>query len=139
MFQLKQILHSPTRITADSSTLIDVVLCSEHLLPNSSEVLHITLSDHYPVFAKIEFQKCRRPSRTIIRRNYASSNYTNFIKDLLSSRIMNTIFSYTDVPKLKRGSCGRMNFCLSVIIIPHFVSTELRMSINPGFPKEFKS
>ena len=98
MFQLKQILYSPTRITADSSTLIYVVLCSVHLLPISSDVLHITLSDHYPGFSKIEFQKYRRPSKTIIRRNYASSNYTNFIKDLLCSRIMNTIFSYTDVP-----------------------------------------
>ena len=55
MYQLKQIIHSPTRITADSSTVIDVVLCSEHLLPIFSDLLHITLSDHYPVFANFEF------------------------------------------------------------------------------------
>ena len=47
MFQLNQIIREPTRVTPVSSTLLDIICCSDHLQPVLS---CINLSDHYAVF-----------------------------------------------------------------------------------------
>ena len=46
MFQLNQIIREPTRVTRVSSTLLDIIFCSDHIHPVLSGVHHINLSDH---------------------------------------------------------------------------------------------
>ena len=96
MYQLKQIINKPTRVTAESSTLIDLILCTDHFQPSSS-VLNITLSDHYPILANFALHKSKRQTKTIKRRNYNNLNYTEFIGDLYRSNILNSIYNCTDV------------------------------------------
>ena len=47
---LVQIIKCPTRVTANSESLNDVILVSTHSLVKSSGVIQISISDHYPVY-----------------------------------------------------------------------------------------
>ena len=57
LFNLKQLITQPTRVTLSTATLLDVILTSmpEHHL--TSGVTKIALSDHYMVFSVLNF-KC---------------------------------------------------------------------------------
>ena len=47
---LMQVIKSPTRMTATSESLIDVLLVSNPKLTKSRGVIKTLISDHYPVF-----------------------------------------------------------------------------------------
>ena len=136
MYQLKQIINKPTRVTAEFSTLIDVILCTDHFQPSSS-VLHISLSDHYPILANFALHKSKRPTKTIKRRNYNNLNYTEFICDLYRSDILNSIYNCTDV--VKAWTLWKNEF-LS-ICNAHAPIREYRIKnvYNPWFSKEIQN
>ena len=56
-FELKQQIIDPTRVTLNSSTIIDHIYVSVSLQNVTSGVLPITVSDHYLVFSLIPLQK----------------------------------------------------------------------------------
>ena len=96
MFQLSQIICEPTRISSSASTLIDIVLCSDSLQPISSQVLNISLSDHYALFVTFPFTKNKKTAKIIKRRNFNKFVYSNFISDLHSSITLNMIYNQTN-------------------------------------------
>ena len=49
-YLLTQIINELTRVTPLSSTIIDHIYVSSHIVPTSSGVLPICISDHFPVF-----------------------------------------------------------------------------------------
>ena len=55
IYQLKQLITEPTRITPNSSTLIDVILTNSPSGIIGSGVLHMTISDHCLIYAVLKF------------------------------------------------------------------------------------
>ena len=53
-YDLKQLINEPTRVTVQSSTLIDHIAVSNTSNIKESGVVKIALSDHYLVFAPSE-------------------------------------------------------------------------------------
>ena len=54
-----QRIKSPTRITSESSTLIDIIMTSDYSLVTESGVEEIHISDHFSVYSilKLELPK----------------------------------------------------------------------------------
>ena len=63
LFDLKQIVQTPTRVTHTSSTLIDVILTSCPLKHSLTGVHNSTLSDHYFVFTTLNISHQQRKDR----------------------------------------------------------------------------
>ena len=97
MFQLNQIIREPTRVTPVSSTLLDIIFCSDHIHPVLSGVHHINLSDHYAVFVVIPCKKPHKPANIIKHRNFKKFNFNNFICDLYNSHVLNSCLNITDI------------------------------------------
>ena len=56
-FQLNQLIHLPTRQASNSNSLLDVILCSDHLKTSNVGVVQSSFSDHYPIFAVFNLKK----------------------------------------------------------------------------------
>ena len=71
---LIQVIKSPTRITATSESLIDVILVSNPKLTKSSGVFKTLISDHYPVCISLKLKVEKTCPQIITERSYL--NYT---------------------------------------------------------------
>ena len=81
-YDLEQIISSPTRITENSSTLIDMIFTNEKHRIVSFGILHLGLSDHSLVYCVCKSGVPHALSRTIEYRSYKNYNKDAFIKDL---------------------------------------------------------
>ena len=96
-YQLSQIITQPTRVTLSSSTLLDHVYVSNHLIPSNSGVLASTFSDHFPVYVVIPVSCIPLAHRKVTKRNYNNFNYDNFIRDLVHSEKLSYVLFCTDL------------------------------------------
>ena len=97
-FLLKQIISSPTWVTAVSQTLTDHIYVSSHLSPTECGVLPIPFSGHCPVFAVFPLCKSTHHThQTIRKRTYKHFNYDAFIHELINSELFSTFYDQTDV------------------------------------------
>jgi hypothetical protein len=71
LFSLKQLIESPTRVTASSSKVIDVILTSNPLVHKKSGVYETSISDHYLIYTSIETKVSSNEHKTIKFRNYS--------------------------------------------------------------------
>jgi exonuclease III len=94
----KQLIDSPTRITKDTSSLIDVILTTHSKNIASIVTAPLSLSDHDLVgcIRKINNQKSK--PRTIKCRNYSRYNPDNLRRDL-SGNIMEPLYDINNVNK----------------------------------------
>ena len=137
MFQLSQIIREPTRISSSASTLIDIVLCSDSLQPISSQVLNISLSDHYALFVTFPFTKNKKTAKIIKRRNFNKFVYSNFISDLHSSIILNMIYNQTNT--LEAWTAWKNEF-LSICQKHAPIQTcKVKCIFKPWFSKELQN
>jgi len=69
MFSLKQIIDSPTRITAHCSSLLDIILLSNDIMVSDSGVCDtVDISDHRVIYAFLKIAKtCRRSCLSLYR------------------------------------------------------------------------
>ena len=85
-FGLTQLVSEPTRVTCDSSTLIDHIYanCPENV--NSLNIPKIGLSDHFPIFftRKMHVQPPKTDHYTISYRSFKNFNEDKFTEDLQS-------------------------------------------------------
>ena len=85
-FGLTQLVSEPTRVTGDSSTLIDHIYanCPENV--NSINIPKIGLSDHFPIFftRKMHVQPPKTDHYTISYRSFKNFNEDKFTEDLQS-------------------------------------------------------
>ena len=79
---LKQLIKSPTRITNQSSTLIDVICSNEPQNISITKVYPTGLSDHEMVGCARKLNSIKQPSRDILCRNYANYNPALFCEDI---------------------------------------------------------
>ena len=85
LFHLKQLVAVPTRVTATSQTLIDVILSNlnndNHI---ETSVFPVTLSDHYLVYTVIAYSP--RPESNILTcRTYKNFNPEAFNEDIFKA------------------------------------------------------
>ena len=74
--------NTPTRITSNSATLIDLIISNKSSLVRSTGGKNLGISDHNLVHAIIDTKIRRPPPNIITARNYKNLNLKNFRKDL---------------------------------------------------------
>ena len=95
---LAQIIKTPTKITATSQTLIDVILVSSTALVLESGVINTSISDYLPVYVLLKLKAPKMPACYITTRSYKNYNPSLFSSDLVtkSDRLL-SILSNTNV------------------------------------------
>ena len=79
-----QIINSPTRITPESSTLIDLIATNNPQNLSTSGVLSSSLSDHELTFCVRKLNWMRFPAEIKTFRNYANYNQEDFCAELFN-------------------------------------------------------
>ena len=83
-FSLTQVIKEATRITRDTSTLIDLFLTTHPNNITFTDVCSTSLSDHDMIVAVRKTNANKQPPRPIKCRSYANYNKTAFCNDLLT-------------------------------------------------------
>ena len=68
----KNIINSPTRITANSKSLIDLVITSQPSKIQISGSINLGISDHHLIFTVFKVARCNPKPKVISTRNYKS-------------------------------------------------------------------
>ena len=84
-FQFCQLIQKPTRITATSSTLIDLVFSTNVEKIGKAGVIHLSISDHSLVYVVRQARSIKQPPKTITLRTYNTYNDKKFIEDIQSA------------------------------------------------------
>ena len=86
IYNLKQLINEPTRVTPVSSTLIDVIFTSHPDNVSCSGVSHVGISDHslIYVFRKISLPSAVRGNNTVSYRQFKNFNRNRFRSDILA-------------------------------------------------------
>ena len=79
---LDQLIQSPTRITSNSSTLIDLLFCNNVQRIVDHGVIPLTLSDNSMIFCVMKSGMKKAPGRIVERRAFKYYSKDNFIRDL---------------------------------------------------------
>ena len=82
LFCMSQLINSPTRVTVDSSKIIDLILTTQPDKHKSSKVIPISVSDHYMILTYLNKYKPKQKHKEIRFRNYKRFDSDNFIADL---------------------------------------------------------
>ncbi|KAF0302694.1 hypothetical protein FJT64_025209 [Amphibalanus amphitrite] len=80
---IRQLITTPTRTTATTSTLIDHVLTSRPDLTNNARVVSCNSSDHDLIAVDVSIKRTRNPAQTITVRSMRSVNGDALNLDLL--------------------------------------------------------
>ena len=79
---LTQLITNPTRVTSQSSTLIDVIMTTNTALVAESGVMENHISDHYLIFTVLKL-KLPKPQPTFITvRSYKQYDRNTFLEDI---------------------------------------------------------
>ena len=68
----KNIINSPTRVTANSKSLIDLVITSQRSKTQTSGSINLGISDHHLLFAVFKVARGNAKPKIISTRNYKS-------------------------------------------------------------------
>lgn len=81
---MRQIITTPTRVTNTTSTLLDVILTSDHESHSNTGVHEISVSDHYMIYTlyKANTSVSAMKHRYITYRNFTKFNVNDFKRDL---------------------------------------------------------
>ena len=82
MFNLEQLIDKPTRITENSSTLIDLLFANNNHRIVASGVLHVNLNDHSLIYCVVKAGVRRTPGRVIEYRSFKTYSKQSFLLDL---------------------------------------------------------
>ena len=117
LYSMTQIIHQPTRVTKNSTSLIDLMLTTLPELHHNTKVYEFAFSDHFLIYTCIKVSSKARKHRTIRYRSYKDFNEEQFVNDL---------FGYLEVKYSHRnhrirliGIVGKMNFCVLVTNTHH--------------------
>lgn len=78
---LKNIINSPTRITANSKSLIDLVITSQPSKIQTSGSIDLGISDHHLIFAIFKVARSNPKPKVISTNNYKSLDTKQFRSD----------------------------------------------------------
>ena len=97
LFELKQLIQEPTRVTLNTSSTIDLILTSMPEKHVKSGVTKITLSDHYMVNTTLKIQSESKLHREITFRDYKNFDVDKFVSGLYNSKIFREVMFSGDV------------------------------------------
>ena len=83
LYQLKQLINEPTRVTSTSATLIDLILTNTPEKILQSGVIHLGISDHSLVYALRKFSLPKSYPKCKDVRNFKNFNENQFILDVM--------------------------------------------------------
>lgn len=92
LFQLKQLIVDPTRITSDTESLLDIIATNRPDKVKESGVIHIGISDHSLVYSCLKLSVPRDKPKIVESRNLKNYNmncFNNHLYHLLSNSIWN--------------------------------------------------
>ena len=98
LFGLIQLVNTPTRVTASSSTLIDHVYTNNPSAVSDVSVPVLSVSDHYPVTCNwsVKLPKLKKNGHTtIVYRSFKHFNQSSFLFDLANTSFTG-VFQETD-------------------------------------------
>ena len=136
-YGLKQLIKEPTRVTVQSSTLIDHIAVSDTDNIVESGVLKITLSDHYLVYAVRKFQGgVKRQHKFIRTRQMKNFSEEAFLSELRSVDWQSILRSSSDVREIVHNFTS----VLSAVIEKYAPLVEKRVSdkYSPWLSPELK-
>lgn len=110
-YEMKQLIELPTRVTPDSSTLLDVILSSCPTDHSSTQVMDIALSDHYLISTELRLTSAidRGRHRLVTFRDFKNFDGASFLCDLQRCDSINNIdFNHTDVQE--HWACFKSDF-----------------------------
>ena len=81
-FNLIQMINSPTRVTEETESLIDVIITSTPKQIKTTEVMHCSVSDHDLIYATLELKKARPKPVYITTRSFKHYNSASFSCDI---------------------------------------------------------
>ena len=81
-FQLIQVVQDPTRVSNNSSILIELILCSEAGLISNARSLPCSLSDHHLVYCEMSVHHSKPPVRFVTTRLLYRCDQSDLIQDL---------------------------------------------------------
>ena len=81
-FNLTQMINSPTRVTEETESLIDVIITSTPKQIKTTEVMHCSVSDHDLIYATLELKKARSKPVYITTRSFKHYNSASFSCDI---------------------------------------------------------
>ena len=82
IYEIEQLINEPTRITATSSTLIDLCLTNMPTNTFKSGVPHLSISDHPPIYMIRKAHYTPQGPRIIITRSMKNFNREAFLNEL---------------------------------------------------------
>ena len=77
-----QLIDKPTRVTATSRTLIDIITVSNPGLMRRSDVQELTISDHYLVYASLDLKVPKQSKISITTRTFKNYVAEEFAEDI---------------------------------------------------------
>ena len=81
-FNYMVVNDQPTRVTSDTSTLIDLVITSSRNLIKSTRAIELGISDHMLIHASLHTRIKRPPPKIIRARTFRNFNQAEFHKDI---------------------------------------------------------
>ena len=98
-FQLIQVIQDPTRVTNNSSILIDLILCSEAGLISNAKSLPCSLSDHHLVYCVMSVHSSKPPVKFVTTRHLHKCDPSDIIPDLSKApwQVLETFDDLDDV------------------------------------------
>lgn len=127
-YGFNQIIREPTRITINSSSLLDPIFIKSSFKVALSGALNCdVLSDHHLVYAKINIPRIKNISKTVTFRNFKQFNEDQFRADL-DKNFWNNIFYISDIDE-------KIQFLTENIIAlfdKHAPITQVRVSKPPA-------
>ena len=83
LYNLKQLITEPTRVTLYSNTIIDLILTSITEAHTSSEVVKVTLSDHFLITTTVATNMQNDTEETVCtKRDYTNFNIEQLLQDI---------------------------------------------------------
>ena len=86
LFSMKQLVDVPTRVTLNTSSLLDVICSTDHDSQTITDVYHTSLSDHYMIYCTPVYDRVRiihdSNNKILMFRNYKKFSSELFIKDV---------------------------------------------------------
>ena len=111
---LTQLIKEPTRVTENSSTLIDVIMTFTNNIVEDSGVVVSHISDHFLVSTSLELKLPKSPSGSVNIRSYKNYDRNKFVEDLkqvswhetalvdhFNTNFLNVLESYAPIKKVE--------------------------------------
>lgn len=118
-----QIINTPTRLLANATTLIDLIITTNKARVNDSGVVNCNISDHDLVYSVIDIQKPKKETLFRTIRDYDSIDRHTFLEDL-HAIALHRIFYMTNI----NDKVAFLNDCILNLFNTHAPEKEVRFT-----------